>query len=393
MTPRPMPLGLRAVDADLTLGPGRFRVNNATARCGDRGTLSVTQAHDGTWHSGLVTADFAVAARGLKFGSELNAAMPELARGVLERLAVRGPFELVLSHVSVSGAPQSWQLAGNLSLQEAALHVGLDLTELTGKLSGTCAVGPDGLANLDAKFAIERAQLAGRPLESGVGQLVHLAGERWVRIENLQARLCDGVARGALRIDPRTSDYELSVQLYDVSAAQLFPAAKSPPERPRRGRLDAEVWLRGREGENSSRQGGGELRLTGASFIQTPVLAAVFQTRAQSALADTVDQARVRFRWDGGDILLERIDIRSKDLQLVGEGTWKLDTDALHLTLWGARPESWPRLSVISDWLETAGQELVQYRVEGTWADPKVSAEPLHKLNAALRRLLGEGSE
>lgn len=390
MKPSPLPLDLQRVEAELTLGPGHFQVHRAVARWGEQGMLELTQPRAGSWQSGNVTADFKLSARGLTFGPDLNAAAPEPLRRLLDRLALRGHFDLVLPNVGVSGEPRRWQLAGDLPLRDVALHVGLDLAELNGHLSGTCAIQPDGEIELNSRFAIERAVLAGRPLERCEGQLLHEAGDRWVRIENLQGRLCDGVAQGFLRVDPRTSDYELSVQLYDVSAAQLLPPSTAKPERPRRGRLDGEVWLRGREGEGSSRRGGGELRLTGASFIQTPVLAAVFQQRAQSALADTVDQAQIRFRWEGGDISLERIDIRSKDLRLVGEGTWKLDGDAVHMTLWGARPEHWPRLSVVSDWLESAGQELVQYRVEGTWAEPRVTAEPLHKLNAALRRLLGE---
>ena len=391
MKPEPLPLELTDVTADLRLAPGRFRVRKAQAQWGAASRLILQQANDGTWQAGDVEADFDLAANGLTFTPELAAALPKPLSRLIDRLALRGAFDLLLPSVRVSGGAQrSWRLEGRLPLHDAALRMGLDVAGLEGSVDGVCLVRPDGQVDVDAQLALQRGLVANRPLEAWTGQLVYHAGDRWARLENLRGRLCDGVIQGDLRIDPRTSDYELALDLYGVSAAQLLPPTKGKAERPRRGRLDGDLWLRGREGDVSNRQGGGHLRLAGASFIQTPVLASVFQQRAQSPLSDTVDEARIRFAWEGTSLRLERIDIRSRDLRLVGEGTWNLSTDSVRMTLWGARPERWPRLAVISDLLDTASQELVQYRVEGTLADPKVTAEPLRRLNEALRRLLGE---
>jgi len=63
--------------------------------------------------------------------------------------------------------------------------------------------------------------------------------------------------------------------------------------------------------------------------------------------------------------------------------------DSLSMTLLGARPEHWPRVAVLSDLIEVAGQELLQYRVTGTAASPQVQVEPLHNLTEPLRKLLG----
>ena len=71
-------------------------------------------------------------------------------------------------------------------------------------------------------------------------------------------------------------------------------------------------------------------------------------------------------------------------LQLVGEGTWDLADDSIDLTLWGAHPKDWP----LGEFLESAGKDLIQYRVAGTLSAPTVTAEPLHKLNQTLRALL-----
>jgi uncharacterized protein YhdP len=120
-----------------------------------------------------------------------------------------------------------------------------------------------------------------------------------------------------------------------------------------------------------------------------PVLASVLSLRVPPA-RDEVERARVRFRWEGGMIRLEHVTIDSPDLRLVGTGSWNMRDDAIRMTLWAARPELWPRLEGLDKVIELAGQELVQYRVEGTLAQPKVTAQPLHRITEALLGLLRE---
>ena len=88
--------------------------------------------------------------------------------------------------------------------------------------------------------------------------------------------------------------------------------------------------------------------------------------------------------------MFEHATIESQDLRLVGTGTWNMRDDSIRMTLWAARPDLWPRLGPFGDLLESAGQELMQYRVEGALAAPRVTAQPLHRINETLRRLLGE---
>jgi hypothetical protein len=213
-----------------------------------------------------------------------------------------------------------------------------------------------------------------------------------VTLDELSGRLCDGDALGVVQIDPQTSEYELSLTLRDVSLHQLFPPRDpTQPERP--GWLGGTVYLRGRGSEATMRRGGGEVRIRGASFLRTPLLASLLRAgpREHPAINDTVEQADVRFVWEGSQIELVRVDIQSPDLRLVGEGTWDMHSDALQMTLLGASPQNWPRLAMFTDLLELAGKELIQYRVRGTLAAPTVTAEPLHKLNDALRKLLKGG--
>jgi hypothetical protein len=223
--------------------------------------------------------------------------------------------------------------------------------------------------------------------------LRRVAGEPWVALDGLRGRLCDGDAAGFLRINSDTSDYELSLTLQNVSLTELLPRRTADPAPPRRGEADANIFLRGQAGQSATRQGGGELRIRGGSFLHTPVLSQVAEAGGpqRQRISDDLDLAELRFVWQGQLIRLTRVDIQSRDLRLVGEGTWSLDSDALDLTLVGAHPRHWPRVAVLSDLLESARRDLVQYRVQGTMAAPRITVEPLYKLTDTLRALLGGG--
>jgi len=391
MRPQLLPLEFRDVEAQLNLTPGRFRLIEATARCGAAGQVVIRQAHVGTWTGDHLDADFDVRAERLNLDDQTRAALPGPLRDLLDKLAARGELDLLLPSVQVSGRQeQTWQFVGRALLREFGLRVGLDLHVAQGVLEGSCRWGAGGAVDLDLHLSVGRGTLAGRPVEHCEGELLHQAGERWVRLENVHGRLGDGVIQGYCAIDPQTADYELSLRLHDVAAAHFLPASRTHPRQPRPGRLDGEIWLRGRGDEIAQRRGGGNLRIRGVSFLQTPVLSSVARQRAPGQTSDHVDLALVRFLWEGRLIRLERVDIRTSDLRLVGEGTWDMPDDTVHLILWAAHPQHWPRVAVLSDLLESAGQELVQYRVDGPLDGPSVVAEPLYKLNDAIRRLLGE---
>jgi hypothetical protein len=327
----------------------------------------------------------------MTFGPELNEALPEGVRRLLERLAARGQFDAFGSEVVLSGGDNlRWKFAGRLPVRDLKREVGLGVELTTGEMAGTCEIGEDGALALDTDFSISSGQVAGRPFNSVEGELNYRSDECWVRLENLHARFCDGVAQCSLWIDPDTSEYELSLTLNDVSAAELFPPPAQHPERRRAGRVDGQVWVRGRSGANSTRRGGGMLRFRAASLLQTPVLASVAEQREEERISDTVDLADVRFLWKGEEISFGTIDIQTPDLRLVGEGTWDLRSDAVRMTMWAAAPKGGPRVLLVTDFLEAAGQELVQYRVDGTLSRPQVTPEPLYRLNEILRRFIGQ---
>lgn len=389
MRPTPLPLNLRDVEARLTLRGDGFDLHQAVADYGDNGRFAVSG--QGGWTAGDTWSNLSVEASELELDSELLQALPARLAALLEDLKPQGHLDLDLDQLRLAGSQQrTWNVAGQVLLKRAALDIGVPLTEFDGHLRGRCEIRPDGQVNLEAVFAIDRGRLSARPLERCEGRLRCYPGSRRVQLEDVRGRLCDGEIVGFVEIDPDTATYELSFTLHDVSLDQLLQRRESDSGETRQGRVDGHVFVRGSTKDPTRRSGGGELRVRGASLLSHRVTASVLTAsrQRQHAISAEVDQAELLFAWEGQEVKLSRIDIHSRDLRLIGMGDWNLRSDAIRMTLLGATPEDAPRLSLLTDLLESAGQELIQYRIEGTAAKPRVTIEPLHNLTDPLRKLL-----
>ncbi len=391
MQPDALPVLLEQVAARAVISGSGVDVSQLTGSVGAAGRLSATGRL--AWDAGAEQAEFAVAVRDVELGPQVLDAFPMPLARVLWRLAPTGRLALDLSSVQYAAhTDPRWQVTGELALTDGSLQVGPQLTQCEGRLRGACRSTQAGQTHLDAEIKLARGLLAGRLLTAWDGRLRYETGTPWVRLEDLQGRLCGGDAFGFARFDPDSSEYEVSLTMQNVALAELVRPRETDTTRTNRGVVDGNVIVRGTAGRDTTRTGGGRLRIRGASMLHTPVLAEVAAANppAQPA-SDAADLVDLQFVWQGQVLNLTRVDLESRDLRLVGEGTWNLETDELSLTLVGAHPRSAPRLGVVTDLLESAGQELMQYRVTGTLASPRVRAEPLHRLNEGLRKLLEGG--
>jgi hypothetical protein len=390
MRSAPFPLLLHDVQGEVLLAPGHFQIDATEANWQQGARIAV--AGDGQWEGEAIELDLDVTARNLTFGEELNDGLPAPLAKLLARLEVTGRFDALMNRVRVRGAAGewAWDLAGHMPLRDATLRVGLPVTELVGELAGGCTISAATDVDLDATFDVALARIADRPVDSLRGALRWQSGRRWVRLENLEGRLCGGGMIGAVGVDPNTNQYEVELTLDDVVAHDLMPP-KDPNAPRRRGRIDGRFYVRGQGKDPATRRGGGRLRLRGASFLQTPVLADVKAATAEpDKISDELNQADIRFLWEGQLIRFERVEIQSKDLRFIGHGWWNLKTDQIEMNLVAAHPRHWPRLLLLTDAIVSLGQEVIQYRVEGTLAKPKVSALPLRRLSDELRTIIRE---
>ena len=213
LVPRAVPVRLRDAILELQLAADRFELRSAAARWGEAGRIVARGA--GTWRDGRLEARGTLDARQLRFTSELTAAAPPIVRRLLERLSPSGEFDLVLEEIrasDVSGA-RVVELTGRLPLRGAGLTAGFELRELTGTLVGTCTLGPKDAVRLAADVSLPSGRLGRWSLADWHARLTAEAGERWVRLDDVRGRLCGGPVLGAVRLDPATGEYELSIVL------------------------------------------------------------------------------------------------------------------------------------------------------------------------------------
>lgn len=392
MQPKVCPLPVRSVEAALTFQNNAFNLERATAQYGERGRITLAgsgnTSTDGRW------VELHGQAADVELCPALISAMPSKLRNLLERLEPSGRATLDLGKLRIDGAQFDWwRITGSLQIRGGSLPRSLDLREFDGMLTATASMDPRGDSEMQGNFTIDRGKLMDRSIERCEGEITQRPGDPWIRIDNLRSRLAGGELRGTFAFNLDTTAYQADLTFQEVRLNDLFPPANA--EKPRAGRLNGHIYLSGLAGVDSSRRGGGEIAIIDGNFIQNPVLRNVAEIRGRSGeqVSQELERAEFKFIWDGTVLHATQIDISSRDLRLIsaGDGTWDLSSDRVKFDLVGAHPRNLPRLAVLTDMIEQAGQGLVKYRVQGTMSDPRVAAEPLPELNDAVRSMLDGG--
>lgn len=390
-TPVWLPLPLTDLKSLLRVSGSTVELKSASALLADGGTLTASGV--GTWQQGPSELDLRVHAESVALTPRVLAAMPGALPKFLARLDPTGVADLNLDRIALqpgSSAP-TWRVDGGLKLRAASLSLGLDLTEMEGALNGSAMVRPDGALDVNAGFTVATGRLAGRPISGWEGQISAAPDGTRLRLANMRGTLCGGSAVAGVSVDPASGEYEFNLVMREV-ALDDFMQRPREADAPPGGTIDGHVFLRGSGGDDESRRGQGEMSIVNASFLKLPVLSRVVQVSRERdpTIGDAVNRATLRYNWEGSVLRFDRVIVEGADLRLVGTGTWNLASDRIEFTLVGAHPSAWPRVAILSDLLEQAGQQLVQYRVEGDTASPRVAIEPLGQLTEPLRKLLRE---
>jgi hypothetical protein len=388
--PTVFPLQLRDLTVSATVAGDGYRLERATASWAD--TVAIEASGCGGESDGAQWADLRVTTGAMETSPALVAGLPEALGDILRKLDARGRMRITLDAVHVDANTQpGWTVAGRVDFDPMSMQLGFDLTDASGRLTGRCAAS-GGCVELDGRFVIDHGRLQERPIERWEGRLSRHAGDDWIELADISGRMCDGEVRGRVRIHGSTGEYETSWDLenLDFDAFIHRSGAAVAGRNGSNGRLDGRVFVRGRGGDVQSRHGGGELRIRGGSLLSTPASESLLAASRQRnrAIGESVDRAELRFAWEGSELKFTQVDLNTRDLRLIGDGTWNLRTNMLDLTLVGVNPKDAPRIGLLTDLAELAGRELVQYRVVGDAARPKVSIEPLHGLTGTVRDLL-----
>lgn len=387
MSPSILPLDFTDIRASLRVSETQCDILQAVGRQGAEGRVRLSGSVP--LDPSACASELTISAELIRLNAEFVEAMPAGLREFLRQLSPNGMANVTLRRVRLdAGTAGAWSVEGELSLDDGRIDAGLLLDTFSGNLTGRVAQDSEGNLAVDARFAIQSGALAGRPVERWEGRLVQSTGSRVLHLEDVRGRLCGGEIVGEGQIDFEQKSYEISLTVHDVSFDQFLLRGGARRADAYEGRLDGHLFVRSRIGDVSSRSGGGDLRIRGASLLRTPVVRSVVEQRESGKLNESLDVAELRFALQADLVHLTRVDLQSRDLRLVGQGQWNMTQDSIDMTLVGAHPKNWPRVAVLTDLVEFAGREFMQYRLSGPSSQPRVVAEPLHGLTESIRRLL-----
>jgi hypothetical protein len=146
------------------------------------------------------------------------------------------------------------------------------------------------------------------------------------------------------------------------------------------------MFVRGRTGSRRFHEGGGEVFLREAEVWRLPLAMSIFQVLNLTPDENVFHDGWLKFYMTRSTLTLQKIDLQGKAMSFIGGGRMDLDTGELDVVLLAGSPV---RITVpfLTEILEGASREVMEVRIRGTVAQPKIKPQPLKSLKRALETL------
>lgn len=385
--PRRFPYPLQNVRATFTAGDGRFEISECTAQNDAGRTIRVRGG--GALASGDDTlAELVVNTEEMAVSDVLLQSLPDVLAPFVGKIQRGGTVSVDLDQLLVERS-DALQMKGNVAFAHVSLIEGLKATDFTGTAQGQIVSGATGAMAAKASVRIARGKIGNFILTDGTCDILRPAGDGWLYIENIRGNFGNGMLTGWVKFKPESGDYLVDLALKDVDLAPLLADGSASR---RAGRFSASLQLRGEMSDPGSRRGTALLEINNIPIAGTPIVEPLHDLSPPEAKtsADLFERARGRLAIRGSQVQVEEIEMLGRGVRYVGAGAWSLKSNQINLRLFGAKPENWPRVAILTDLLEGVNRELAQFRVTGTIAEPVVRVEALPSVGGAIRTILGD---
>jgi hypothetical protein len=392
MRPTDFPYALTDIRGTVAVRPDEVRFDNVKARHGPaEWTLG------GTLRAGkdATQAEFRLGGKKAVLNDELRAALPPAVRDGLRGLDPRGTFdiEVNLAGTAEGGRVSSWQFDGALGVQDGSFSLGRRVEGLHGVIRGRGEFFTEtGRWLVAGNFTADRArfiELAGTDV---TGRFEKRAdGDRLTVIE-MKGRTCGGVFGGGAFVELRSNGkYEAklnadNIELFEFWRGYTGKAASMS------GRFRATLAARG------SLQGVSDLEMAGDLICRNGRLG---ETLAEEVTGKRAGKATVpagagsfsfdglslRYRRRGDNWTFEDIIVEGSGVRLAGRGTLS-PKDEVDMIFVVVPPADGAKVPLLGELIRGVTNELVQLRVSGSTAQPRISQRNLDQLGAPLRDLL-----
>ena len=315
-----------------------------------------------------------------------------------------------------------YSAAGEVLFEDAALDVGVELSQLAGSMRF------DASRSLDAErgeFLIEADAQRGRAagvrftgarLEAHEGRA---SGETMV--PRIEAQVHGGRIAGSARLVERdgATTYTTDLVASGVRAAPVFadlgvapgdepPAAMTARADPdaieqareedrakwnntadrSRGVIEGAFAMTGETGDPVSRTGRGSVQVTGGRVLALPgILQLIEFSNLQPPLGENLSAAQASFYIEGPTLTFEQVSVFSSSVEIFGYGTMTMPGRDLEMQF---NSRSVNPIPVVSRLLEGLRDELITTRVRGTPGELELTTEQLPGAKRIIRSIFGD---
>lgn len=363
-------LSTRVILKDLTARHGE-----ATIALAGTGTIDGAPA----WNIQLNGQNVAV-------DDDLLKALPETLSGLMQSLKLQGKINFDFSKLLYSPGKETEpniSFAGRMGMNQASLDVGVPLTQVDGTLDLAGSISAGRLADLTGAIDLSSLLLADRSTKNFRADLFKPPDQPLLRLANMRAELAGGEMAGQVDLafpQDGPSRYAIAMDLRNVDVRELARQT----EKEIRGQLSASLALEGSWSDPASRRGRGDVLVSGKEMYKIPFVLGLLQvTNLSLPITSPFSEATMSYSIDGQRVIFEKISLRSKEMMMQGSGHLDFDTKKVKLSFTTDNP-NWPKLPIISDFLDPARNELLRIHVNGTLEEPKVSADSLNTLTTTV---------
>ncbi len=340
---------------------------------------------------------FTVGARDILFTQALGQSLPEGLRGIYRDSAPRGPFDLDVETLEVTGSDRRCvRFDGRMDLKTCSLNLSGAGAELRGTLdfAGAYDVG-SGFSSGRMQLAADRLSVKGKDVTDLKAELLYDPNSHTWSAENFLGRCHGGRLLGSLRIEPVAAgvvQYLATIGLVRVDLQKFLLGGRLDRAVERNytsGTMNATLGLGARIGDGSSRLGVCRVNVADMQVGRVSPLAVLLSVLSLTEPADyAFERMLVESYLRRDKLLIGTFDMSGRNLAFTGSGTMDLDDREIALTLTArGRRVTAARPSILQSLTEGLGGAVVRMEVTGTADEPKVETKTLPLIEDSLRVL------
>ncbi|MCH7750773.1 MAG: DUF748 domain-containing protein [Planctomycetes bacterium] len=154
-----------------------------------------------------------------------------------------------------------------------------------------------------------------------------------------------------------------------------------------RGKVAANLSLRGRGRQLENLEGEGDVKITDAEIYELPLLVGLLKVLRNSTPDSTAfNESDVKFRIQGRHIYLDQLDFLGDAVSLFGKGYTNFDQQ-LNLAFYGIVGRNEIRVPFIKNFWNQVGQQTMQMYVDGTLSDPQIHTQAFPMVNQLIQQI------